>query len=490
MKVEIDEGRLGLPGWAVGVSASLAVVALFFRWMALPTIRYDDFNFLTHSRTWSRAFDSLWQPMNDHAMPLCRLAAAVLMQLAPGQSSIPRLAQAQGPAAVVLGMWLLYLFVRRELRHPVYGLIAMVLWGVTSAYIQSVTWYSGSFFILSLDTMLLAFLAAQAWERTGRWLHLALCVAWCSLAPAWFGGGILVGVLCTCYLLGAPSQAPGGAVPASRGAGPGWPPAAARLPAFVPLMGSALFLAVSLPRTAAKIVHASHYQGKTVFQAFDVVSGAESTIRTLADNQVLGAIGVYRASAFAWPAALVLAGLFVGLGVLWWRLAWNRRLLVLGVAIILASDLLTYSARADWSYERTVHTWTRYHLFPHLGLVLFVAGGLPRFLAHRLTKATEGIGRREMAILLALVAAAFAVHVSRAYRSHFYFPQQAAVLKRVERTDTYCRALGISGDTARQALGFLAFPLGYADDNAWDFLRGSPDPRPLTVEEAGRLLNR
>jgi hypothetical protein len=474
----------------LGSLANVAVVALYARWIYLPYIRFDDFNFLTTSRTWDSALANLWQPMNDHAMPLCRLAAAVLMGLVPGQSAIPMAAHVQGPLAVVLGMWLLYLFVRRELGHPFFALIAMTLWGVTTAYIEAVTWYSASFFILSLDTLLLALLSAQRWRRSRRGSHLVLCALWCSLAPGWFGGGILAGGWCALYLLPVcregPPQGPL-ASPSRR-----WrlrERLVSVLPAAAPLAGSALFLALSLPKTANRIFHAGHYGGKTVFEAFHPVDGVMNTIRTLADNQVLGALGIHRSAAFPWTMALAIVGCLVGIAVLWWRLAPQRRLLLLGLALIVASDILTYSARAEWNYERSVHNWTRYHLFPQLGLVLFVVGGLPRFQRKWLVLSPSGaLSRRQVACILVTIGAALALHLPRSLGSHRYFPEQIAVLTRVEQIDATCRAHGISDITARAALGFLQFPLGYAGENAWDFLRGSPQPRQMTVDQARRLL--
>jgi hypothetical protein len=496
----VPDGRLAdvtrpgvrIPVLILGSLANLAVVALYARWMHLPHIRFDDFNFLTTSRTWDGAVASLWQPMNDHAMPLCRLAAAVLMHLVPGQSAIPMAAQVQGPLAVVLGMWLLYLFVRRELGHPFFAVIAMTLWGVTTVYIQAVTWYSASFFILSLDTLLLALLSAQSWRRSHRWYHLVLCAMWCSLAPGWFGGGILAGGWCALYLLPICREAPLNGPLASPSRRSFFRERLVSvLPAAAPLVGSALFLVVSLPKTANRIFRADHYRGKTVFEAFHPVDGVMNTIRTLADNQVLGALGIHPSAAFPWTTAVAIVGCLAGVAVLWWRLAPQRRLLLLGLALILASDVLTYSARAEWNYERSVHNWTRYHLFPQLGLVLFVIGGLPRFHGKWFTLAPSGaLSRRQVVAILVTIGAALAVHLPRSLGSHRYFPEQIAVLTRVEQIDANCRANGISDSTARKALGFLQFPLGYEGENAWDFLRGSPQPRQMTVDEARRLLAR
>lgn len=468
---------------ALGCAASLALLVLYSPWIREPSVRYDDFNFLTKSRTWHEAFANVWQPMNDHAMPLSRLAAAVLMSVVTRPSRIPLAAELQGVLAVILGMWLLYAFVRRELGQPLYGLIAMTAWGVTAAYYECVTWYSASFFILSLDMTLLGLLAAQAWRRTKRARCLLLSGLWCALAPAWYGGGILAGLFCAAYLLPLWKDEPTALAPAPT-------PRRAMAAALAPLAGSVAFLAVSLPRTAEAIIHAGHYQGRTVFEAFNLRVGAENTLRTLADNQVLGAFGVYNKSmAFSWPVVLAVVGVLVVAAAIWWRLAPHRRLLLVGLTMVLGTDLLVYSARADWSYVRQVHNWTRYHLFPHLGLVLFVAGGLSRFEGRWFRFAPDGaLSRRQVLIVTLLIAGSLACHLPRSRASHFYFGEQGDVLKRVERVDAQCRVEGISGETAREALGFLQFPLGYGGENAWDFLRGSSTPKPLTVDEAYAIL--
>jgi hypothetical protein len=178
------------------------------------------------------------------------------------------------------------------------------------------------------------------------------------------------------------------------------------------------------------------------------------------------------------------------LGALWWRATPRRRLLALGLALTIGSDLLVYSARADWNYERSVHNWTRYHLFPHLGLVLFVVGGLPRFDGRWFALASTGrLSWRQTIALAGLIAAMLACHWPRTHRLHFNVPpEQIAILARVERVDAHCRAAGIAGATARQALAFVQFPLGYAGENAWEFLRGSPSPIPMSVDEARALL--
>lgn len=466
----------GIPTLAVGFLAVLAVFWLYLPWIVEPHIRYDDFNFLTKSRTWVDTRANLLLPMNEHVMPLARLDAAILMQLVPRPSAIPRAAEAHGVAAVALGMWLVFLFVRRELQHPFYGLIAMILFGVTTSYYECVTWYSASFFTLALDMTLAGLLAAQAYARGRRSADLAMCAVACALAPAFHGTALLAGAWCGVYILSSRAEAPrygiGGAA--------------------TPLLGTAAFVVFSLAAASGTVMHAAHYRGKTIVAAFDPVEAVRNTLRTLADNQIPGLFGYWNKSAvLPWPAVLLVAAALAALAVFWWRTAPRRQLLLLGLALILASDLIVYGARADWSYDRTVHNWTRYHLFPHLGIVLFIAGGLPRFERRWPTLVPGRLSLGQTTVLVGLTAVLLACHRPRSVGSHFVVPpEQMAVLQRVERVDERCRQMHIDAPTARAALGFLQFPLGYAGDNAWDLLRGSPSPAPVTVGRARELLAR
>jgi hypothetical protein len=466
---------------ALGCAAILAVALLYAPWIANPHIRYDDFDFLTKSRTWSETRANLWQPMNEHVMPLSRLAAGILMQVVPRQSAIPRAAQMQGVLAVVLGMWLLYAFVRRELGHPFYAVIAMTLWGVTSTYYECVTWYSASFFILALDMTLAALLAAQSFRRSGRRYALAACAVCCALAPAFHGTALPAGAWCALYLLFPQRLDPQAQSSRVRRVAA----------ASVPLLGAVAFLAMSLTSSEGRIVRAEHYRGKTVFAAFNPAEGLQNTLRTLADNQVPGAFGIWdKRSTFSWPTVLAFGVALAVLGLLWWRATPRRRLLALGLALTIGSDILVYGARADWGYDRTVHNWTRYHLFPHLGLVLFVVGGLPRFEGRWFTLSPTGrLSRRQCLALAGLIVAMTACHWPRSHWSRFKVPpEQSAILQRVARVDARCRQAGIDAATARQALGFLQLPLGFDGDNAWELLRCSPSPVPMPVDKVRAYL--
>ncbi len=497
----------------LALAACLAAFALHAYPVFRPMMVYDDFQILEKSLTWRSTWANLWVPSNEHAMPLGRLSTFALVQSAGRQTLLPLATALQGPLAILAGMGLLYLLVRRELGHSFYGLVALILFGVTSIYHQAVSWFAASFAVLTLDTLLLALLAAQGWRLTGWLRHLALCTLWTALAPAWFAVGVLAGPLCCLYLLPRDDSTPAG-----------W---RRRLLSLVPLLGTAVFLAVSLPRTAAQITGLLRDDGR-----LDLIYGTgqpgwqkslplialNHTGRSLVDQLMLGVCGI---GGFACPAVVVLVFLLllaVG-GVWWWRRAPCRRLLVLGLGLILFSYLLIYAGRSHLAYaEDGLYRWTRYALLPYLGLVLFVCGGLPRwqhrFFALGWVAGAESAKPRRTAsgpdayrgvedsapatqksckriahgYLGLLVAGLFVLHLPRALITSFpYDPSQREVLQRIEATDARCRARHLDADTARQALEPLEVP-GAGDVNGWVLLRGSDDPHPVSVREAQNLL--
>jgi hypothetical protein len=457
-----------------------------------PWLFDDDFSILTQSYSCSAVRDNLWVPANEHAMPLGRLTTRLLVWLAGRPTALPLAAAVQGPLAAALGMWLVYLFVKRELGHCFYGLVAMIAFGVSLKYNEAVAWFAASFAVLALDTTLLALLAAQRWRRTGSRSALLLCTLWAALAPAWFASGILAGPFCCLYLLplsGERRQAKGERERQSCGL---------RLlsfaPSLVPLLGSAAFLAVSLPQTAGRILNTGHYHERNALQAFDPVAGLVLSARTVVDSLVFG---VANALGTASPPYLVVLGLglLAVAGGWWWRRAPQPRLLLLGLGFIFLSYWLIYSTRAAWPYEGFMQRWTRYHLFPYLGLVLFLCGGLPsrHGTLFRLDP-TGRLTRPQLRALALLIAVLFVAQFPQGVAGHLKLDRdplvQWQVLQRIEEVDACCREHGISAETARQALEPLDVP--YSGEppriNGWEWLRGSARAQPMSIAEAKRLL--
>src|SRR5947209_2814069 len=126
----------------LAAAACLAAVIVNGNGVVHPLLINDDFQIFAASWTWGRAWQNVWVPANEHAMPLGRLTTAALVAVLPDQTWLPRAGASQGAAAAVAGMVLVYFFVSRERGGPAYGLAAMALFGVTSVYQQAVTWFS------------------------------------------------------------------------------------------------------------------------------------------------------------------------------------------------------------------------------------------------------------------------------------------------------------------------------------------------------------
>jgi hypothetical protein len=472
------------------VLTGLAVIGLHL----VPLVRHvlwdDDIQIIVASWTWSATRENLWIPANEHAMPLGRLSTWALVEMARRPTFLSLATALQGPLALLAAVALVYVFVRRELGHPFYGWVAAIGFGVSSVYQQAIVWFAASFSILALDTILLALLAAQRWRLTGRrrWMLLS-CLA-TALAPAWFASGILAGPFCALYLLFREKN-----VDQLSAAGSA-EPAYDRLWALAPLIGTAAFLALSLPLTARYILHLEHYDGRTALDAFEPVTGLVYTGRSLIDNLALGVVGISGVDCPMWLVALCGAALSLS-GLFCWRVVWTsvatRRLVALGTGMIMLSYWLVYSARATWTYEGVMNQpiWGRYHLLPQLGLALLVIAALPRWNGRGFFLDPRGtISRRQAQALVGLIGILFLIQLPRGLLAHRWFDPgpQTEVLREIEEVDARCRAQHISADAARSALGWLEIPFCGNRKNGWDLLRGSDTPRELTREEIERLL--
>lgn len=469
--------------WAVralNVASCLACLSLYLPWTGAPLLIQDDFQFLEASWTWQRTKASLWAPHNEHFMPPGRVLTWALVQAAGRPTALPWACGLLGPVALVAGALLVYLFVRRELGHPLYGIVAMTLFGVTCVYQQAVWWFAASFAILALDTLLVALLAAQRWRQQGGRLYLILAALACAIAPMWFASGVLAGPLCSLYLLPRKGQ---------RRCARAW------LAAALPAVATGLFLAATAPLLARHIPALEHYQDPDRPSPLTrLLLGAEATERSLVDNLLLGSLGVggLPAPLLSRPATFAVFAVVVWFAARWWRQARQHRLLLVGIATLLASYLLTYSARADFVYEKhmTRLEWSRYHLLPQLGLALFVAGGLPGKEGRWFCLPGSGVlSLAQVKALAALMVICWAIQLPRAVLSHpVQTPDQAELLRRMEAVDARCREHHISADEALAALGKLDLGAYASSVDGWAFLRGSDDPWPHAPDEVRRLL--
>jgi hypothetical protein len=447
---------------------------LYTRSLLFPVLIQDDFQILAASWTWPGTRENLWSPQNEHVMPLGRLLTFALVRLAGRPTALPAVVTILGPAALLAGVGLVQVLVRRETGRSSWGWLAAGLFGLSAVYQQAVFWFAAAFSVLAFDTILLALLASQTWRQTGRAIYLDAAILACALAPGWFASGILAGPLCCLYLLASRS-------PPQGTAGKVWIPPSFSL---APLAGTALFLALSLPRAGDAIMHLGHYEGKTALEAFNPWTGLVYSARSLIDNLLLGVVGITHVG-LPWPLQLVLLPVLAGVAFWWWRRGQQQALQVLGAGLIFSSYLLTYSARATWEYEGSMTriAWSRYHLLPHLGLVLFVVGGLP---ARWFPPHPDRAWVRKASLLLGVF---FLLQLPRAIFGYFVTdPQQTALLRQIEVMDERCRRHHVSAEQARRVLPPLDLGRWGSWVNGWEFLTGSISPREWTEDEVRGLL--
>lgn len=458
-----------LSRWGVrGVVAVLCLASLSLHLTSLfrPQLLYDDFDIIRASWTWSETVSNLWQPMNEHSWPLTRLTTSAVVEASGHRQSWLPLLAAIPPRLALLGALLLtFRFATRHTGSQVAGVAGMVAFGITAAYQEALYWYAAHPPLWCVCCALLALTSADRWLASGRWWRLAEVGLWAFVAPCWFAGGVIVGPLVGLYLA------------LSR----------RRWATLVPFAGAVLFLFFSWAFAGDKINRPHHFEGKSVLQSLDPVTGAGMSARAVVDQIAVAAVGVYRV-ALPIPVVAVVLPLLVAIAVWWWRRAVDRRLVLAGAGFILGSDLLIYSARGEWSYAEQLKDWSRYNVFPWFGLMLMVVGGA-RWPAGTLT-------RRQAAVGLGVAAVLFCVQLPRGMRGSAWIdPAQPAMLRRLETLDRACREHRISATAARQALSPLTteyWLVQGTDDsrNCLELLWGSPAPEPHSVEEVRRLLEK
>jgi len=195
------------------------------------------------------------------------------------------------------------------------------------------------------------------------------------------------------------------------------------------------------------------------------------------------------------PVVLVIGVLILlALTARWWRRTEHRRVTLLGLAMIVASYFLIYGARGQWSYAEinmTLPNWSRYHLFPQLGLTLFVVAGLSSARPDGQPAEAAGVSRTQSGRFCLLLLVLFVTQLPRSVVAHWNdretVVEQQPVLRRIDSTDSLCQEYGIAGTSARRVLGVLDIP-PMCPENGWDFLRGSATPQTRGYDEVRRLL--
>lgn len=449
---------------AVGAAVAAATLVVHGRSLLFPALLLDDFIILRHSLTWPDARARLWVPVNEHCWPLFRLLTWAVAWAADGAAALPLACALSVRLAQLAAVWLVYRFVSRERGHPYYGLATAAVFGVTAAYQEAVYWYAASPAVWAATATLLALLGAQRWTQYRSWWGLVGAASWSAVAPAWYAGGALTGPLCGLYLAAA----------------------GRRVTAGVPTLGTLAYLVVALAMSGDQLLNADHHDSRSTVQALDPAVGAVSTARSVVDNLALGAVGV---AGVTCPPALAAVG-FVGAVAgftWWWRRAPRRDLIALGLAFVVLHYGLVYSARAAWPYDTVLRGWSRYSLFPWLGVVLALGGGLRRPAdAGESTVLTHTETRRLLWLVLGLAL----VNLPRGILGTPTRPaEQPGVLRRVEEVDRACQTAGIPAEAAWRVLEPLPAP-GDEGFDAYLLMWGGAGPADVPDSEVRRQLGR
>jgi hypothetical protein len=287
---------------------------------------------------------------------------------------------------------LLYWFVRREWGSPALGLVAASLFALTSAHREVVLWYSASQWCWALLLSLAALLVLQgAGPAPSAWRLIVAALA-AALGPLNFAVGLLVGPLASLYLL-------------ARNAGP-----ARLVRSLVPVAGTAAALLAIVPVSGPGILARADYGGRPPAEAVSVLDGALFGVRCTVDVLMLENIGIERRVGLmprlGYALLLALAALAVTELV---RSARRPGPAILGFSFVLLAYSITLPFRAWVEYESFLK-WTRYQLFPQVGVTLLVCSTLAELAPAWLV--TDELTGRQVLLVLALAAAMFVLHVS------------------------------------------------------------------------------
>ncbi|HEV3121211.1 MAG TPA: hypothetical protein VGY53_04885, partial [Isosphaeraceae bacterium] len=332
----------------------------------------------------------------------------------------------------LLVLWLLFALTKCELHSETAAWCGVAVFCLTPVSAETVFWYSASSFMWALlGTLLAWWCVLRGLESSGRgrglwWAGSALAGA---LAPAFSGVGLLAGPVGAIRVLAEP------------GGGRGL---RQRAFACLPVLGTASYLCVywAFGQVGALTGAVPHER-----QGYLLLAEAS---RAIWQVLVPGLFGVEE-HVIKVPAALAIALTVATVGSLlaWAALNRNRPVILASLALILGGYALTYSARLA-QLGPILLSVQRYHLFPQLGLTLLVGATGRPWLAR-----FDNQRSRSLLVATAMAALLLLVHfpVMRQRVRFFRFPEQARVLRALERTDLLCREKGITRTQALAVFG-------------------------------------
>lgn len=370
------------PDWPRTIGCLVIIAGLWlllYRWRWLqPEIIGDDEHYLRAATDWETTRANLFRPYNEHFVVPTRLITYLCLHLSTA-ATLPRTMALVAVPLFFLALGLLFSLARREWRSDFAGLLAVALFALTTNDREIIFWYSATQWLIALNLLLGALLLAGTAAHGPSPFRLAGVTLLAYCAPFSYSVGLLVGPISSLWL----------AVKA-RGASYGYWLALVVLPTVGTLLGVMTLLPTLLAWT-----HSDEYRlsGGRGMGTFDLRGGILYSAQLIVDLLFLRNLGIpwifdeTRYGPWGYGAVLLL----LALGLIWllrarpaaWRLTPALGLVVLPYALAMPFRV--------WVNYWSLTTWTRYQLFPQLGVALVVTGAVcllcgPERLRGRLTK--------------------------------------------------------------------------------------------------------
>lgn len=373
------------------------------RW-STPILFADDLSYLETSRDLPAVSAHLFESYNEHLVVLARLWTFAALRASNGWTEAEALARSAVPLYLA-ALAQLFFIVRREAASPAAGLLAVVLFGLTTSHRETLLWYSASLWLIPLNLLLAAvWLCGSGAIPVGTGRHTAVLFL-AALAPLTYTVGLLVGPMATLCLAREPANG-------SRRAW--WVKVLA--PAALTLGVGGIVMA-RLVRWAGTQTYVAG-GGRGVMRVFDPLGALVVGPQLVVDGLVFRNLGLtLDLSRTTEPTGWYLIALpfvFLFPAMLWTTrpAAWR---VYPAIALIVLSYALVLPFRTWVNYPDLLES-NRYQLFAQVGYAWFVAVAAAQWLPRAfgaVAPDARGPSLPQVALLVLLALTLMAVHRNR-----------------------------------------------------------------------------
>ncbi len=387
-----------------------------------PSLYADDVDRIAQLQTVSLG-RMLFLPFNEHVAPLFQAVTWASWEVAGHRlARVARVLTLASFLPLIPTLGLIVLIVRRETRSTTAAMAGVAIFSLSWLAIETVYWYSASSFLWALLATLFAWHFSE--PESSHWRRSVLAALSAAAAPAFSAIGLLAGPLATVRVLASPGHR--------------------RLQALWPLLGTGGALALYA------LSHDHTALASNVGRSADVGTGLFTALRAPMASLVPALFGIRTWQATGLVALIqAMLSLFAAAGLLILaRRPRDRPLLLGGLLLTFGGYALTFCPRAGEPGRALLET-QRYHLFPMLGLVFVVTGGLRPLLARC---DARPVGRFWGAAAFAAVLLLLHYPEMKGRARFLRFPDQGLTLASIDHAGALCRNLGIGRDQALAAL--------------------------------------